>query len=330
MTDDLASHDHLFKEVLGQFFPEFIELFFPDVAEYLDRDSIQFEPLELFANLTDGQALATDLVVKAKFQQTDSYFIIHVEHQANFDRSFDRRMFQYFALLDRDYALPVYPIVIFSRRSPQAIGDRSYSVSFPGWEVLQFNYRVIRLNHLRWQDFVAQKNPVASAFMAKMKVDRRDRPLAKLACLRMLAQMKINPAQLLLLSGFIDTYLDLEQAEEQTLQTELDKIGLGEKENVMQIVTSWMREGLAQGLEQGLEQGRSQEQEESRRREARLLLKVLRGKFESVSTEAATAIESLSLEQLDDLADRVAEFTVAADLQAWLVKIGAMIAPTNP
>jgi hypothetical protein len=35
-----ASHDHLFKKILGEFFPEFIALFFPQVAAYLDRDSI--------------------------------------------------------------------------------------------------------------------------------------------------------------------------------------------------------------------------------------------------------------------------------------------------
>ncbi len=35
-------HDHLFKEMLTTFFVEFIELFLPQVAEYLDRESVQF------------------------------------------------------------------------------------------------------------------------------------------------------------------------------------------------------------------------------------------------------------------------------------------------
>ncbi len=37
------NHDQLFKELLTTFFVEFIELFFPEVLEYLDLDSITWE-----------------------------------------------------------------------------------------------------------------------------------------------------------------------------------------------------------------------------------------------------------------------------------------------
>jgi hypothetical protein len=65
---DQTSHDQLFKEVLGEFFPEFIELFFPQVAEFLDRDSLEFLPVELFTDLVAGDAYKTDLIVKARFR----------------------------------------------------------------------------------------------------------------------------------------------------------------------------------------------------------------------------------------------------------------------
>jgi hypothetical protein len=35
-------HDRLFKELLGTFFTEFVELFLPDVAVYLDPGFIEF------------------------------------------------------------------------------------------------------------------------------------------------------------------------------------------------------------------------------------------------------------------------------------------------
>jgi hypothetical protein len=60
MAETQTSHDQLFKQVLGEFFPEFIELFFPQVAAYLDRDSIEFLPLELFADLVSGDAFETE------------------------------------------------------------------------------------------------------------------------------------------------------------------------------------------------------------------------------------------------------------------------------
>jgi Domain of unknown function (DUF4351) len=314
MTKDAdVSHDHLFKQVLGEFFPEFIELFFPQVAAYLDRDSIEFLPLEVFADLLEGKALETDIIVKAKFQGQEACFIIHVEHQANYYKGFDRRVFQYFALIDRDYGLPVYPIVIFSHRSPQASGNRTYEVAFADWQVLQFNYRIIRLNHLPWRDYINQENPIASAFMSKMKVPRGDRPFAKLACLRSLARQRLNPAQTLLLSGFIDTYLRLEPQEETILQEELDKIGIREKETVMNIVTSWM--------EQGIEQGKVQEQSQSRTREANLLVKLLRRNLGAISATAEQAIAQLSFEQFEQLGDALFDFASEEDLLIWLNRI---------
>jgi hypothetical protein len=60
---------------------------------------------------------------------------------------------------------------------------------------------------------------------------------------------------MLLLSGFIDTYLKLEPQEESILQSELDKIGIREKESVMNIVTSWMEQGIAQAESQSCARG---------------------------------------------------------------------------
>jgi hypothetical protein len=262
--------------------------------------------LEVFADLLEGKALETDVIVKAKFQGQEAFFIIHVEHQAYYYKGFDRRVFNYFALLHRDYDLLIYPIVIFSHRSPQDIGDRHYEVTFADWSVLQFNYRVIRLNHLPWRDYIDQDNPVASAFMSKMKVPQRDRPLAKLACLRSLARQRLNPAQMLLLSGFIDTYLKLEPQEESILQEELDKIGISEKETVMNIVTSWMEQGIAQAEEQ------------SRAREAASLVKMLRRYIGEVSTAAEQAISQLSIEQLEQLGEALFDFSSETDLLTWL------------
>ena len=44
----MIDHDRLFKELLTTFFVEFIELFLPDVAAYLEGDSIEFLDKEVF------------------------------------------------------------------------------------------------------------------------------------------------------------------------------------------------------------------------------------------------------------------------------------------
>jgi hypothetical protein len=74
-------HDHLFKELLVRFFGEFVELFLPDVAVYLDRDSA-FVPLdkEIFTDPTLGEKHEVDLVMKVRFRGEDAFFLIHVEN----------------------------------------------------------------------------------------------------------------------------------------------------------------------------------------------------------------------------------------------------------
>jgi len=53
--DNMTDHDRLFKELLSTFFIEFLELFLPQVASTIDRESIHFLPQEYFADLTAGE-----------------------------------------------------------------------------------------------------------------------------------------------------------------------------------------------------------------------------------------------------------------------------------
>ena len=227
----MISHDRIFKELLTTFFIEFLELFLPEVAKYLDKNSIVFLDKEVFTDITSGEVHEVDLVVKGKFLGREAYFLIHFENQAQYQTKFGERLFCYFARLFEKYRLPVYPVVIFSYNSPKTAESSNYKVEFPDLEVLNFNYQVVQLNRLNWRDYLNQTNPVASALMTKMQIAKADRPKVKLECLRMLATLKLNPAKTKLISGFIDTYLKLTASEEKLLQQNLDKINPTERKN---------------------------------------------------------------------------------------------------
>ena len=78
----MIDHDRLFKELLTTFFVEFLDLFFPEILTYLERDSIQFLDKEVFTDVTAGERYEADLIVKVKFREQESCFLIHVENQA--------------------------------------------------------------------------------------------------------------------------------------------------------------------------------------------------------------------------------------------------------
>src|SRR4028119_1677320 len=110
----MIDHDRLFKELLTTFFVEFLELFFPKVIAYLEPNSLEFLDKEIFTDVTAGEQYEADLLVKAGFREQESFFLIHIENQAYSQADFGRRMFRYFARLFEKFALPVYPIVVFS------------------------------------------------------------------------------------------------------------------------------------------------------------------------------------------------------------------------
>ena len=66
----------------------------------------------------------------------------------------------------------------------------------------------------------------------------------------MIANLKLDRARTFQLSGFIDNYLRLNPVEKEQFQVEVDKIKLPkEREQVMEITTSWKEEGRVEGQE---------------------------------------------------------------------------------
>lgn len=114
----MIDHDRLFKELLRTFFVEFVELFLPDVAAYLDPESVEFLDKELFTDLSTGETSEADLVAKAKSKGQDAFFLVHDENQAKPQERFPRRMFFYFSDLHKRYDRPVYPAAFFSYDRP--------------------------------------------------------------------------------------------------------------------------------------------------------------------------------------------------------------------
>lgn len=73
----------------------------------------------------------------------------------------------------------------------------------------------------------------------------------------------------------------------------------------MQIVTSWMEQGIEQGREQG---------------EIAVILRLLTRRFGPLTPAIETQIRNLSLEQLDNLADALLDFQTETELQEWLAQ----------
>ena len=139
--------------------------------------------------------------------------------------------------------------------------------------------------------------------MAKMHMEPGERAPVKLACLRMLAQLQLDPARRELISGFVDAYLCLTMEQEQEFESELQQIQPQEREGVMEIVTSWMEKGLEKGLEKG---------------ERKMVLRLLRKRLGGLDGALEQRIEALPAEAIERLGEALLDFTRPDDLDAWL------------
>ena len=249
-------HDRLFKELLTSFFYQFLELFFGDLAELIDRSHAPiFLDKESFGELPGDSRREKDLVVRVRLHSGEACFIVHIEHEAQNNSHFPQRMHLYFARLLERYGPPIYPIAVFSSRTRKPREGR-YLLTFNGCEILDFNYLTLELAQLDWNVYVNRDNPVASALMARMKIARQDRPRVKVQCLRLLATLRLDHQKSALISRFVDTYLRLNPDEMRIFDHEVETtLSEEERQGMMRITTSWKEEGRLEGRAEGREEG---------------------------------------------------------------------------
>lgn len=142
-------HDRLFKELLGTFLMEFLELFLPELAEQIEPGSLVLmgEKELLLPGETKRRA---DLVARARIRgaEKEAFFLIHLEHEAQNrnPNQFPRRMLRYALPLHDTTGLDVYPIALISYPTPRRELRDTFELKGPdGHQVLTFKYRVIQL-----------------------------------------------------------------------------------------------------------------------------------------------------------------------------------------
>jgi flagellar biosynthesis/type III secretory pathway protein FliH len=149
-----------------------------------------------------------------------------------------------------------------------------------------------------------------------------------------LASLGLNPAQVEQISVFIDTYLKLNTEEEEVFNSQIATIEPKQKEQVMEIVTSWMEKGIEKGKElgkklgkeEGIEIGREEgmqlgrelgKQEEA----ASFVLRLLQRRFGNLSQSQKELIQSLSAKRLEELGEALLDFNSITDLKTWLARV---------
>lgn len=297
--NEQIDHDALFKRLLKTFFLEFLELFLPNVAAYVEPATIEFLDKELFADILGKEKSESDIVAKVKFRGRPVFFLLLCEPMSYAQTDFPARLLLYLALLYKEYGLIVYPIVVYSYDEPARAEPDHLEFEFPDKTVLAFNYEVIQLNRLSWKDFVNTLNPVASALMSKMRIAPEDRVRVKAACMRTMLTLDLDTEKMALITGFVHAYLMLNTAEDREFKKVVAEFDPPLKEKTMVLSNPWIEEGSLNEAQ-------------------RLTLRQLTRKIGDMSETLEGQIRRMPIENIEDLSEALLDFSQPVDLENWL------------
>lgn len=301
----MINHDRIFKEFLRAFCAEFIELFFPLLAAFIDLRSLRFLDKEIFTKIIEGERYEADLVVLAVVRGGHREIVILIEPQNKPAPVFPRRMFNYVSELHLDLDLQVYPIALMTYDQPFTKAPSEYTLEVAGQNVITFKYGLVQLNQLDWRQYRESNNPAAVALMAKMRMQPEERKQVKVECLTRLMGLGLDPYRTELIAGFVNVYLRLTPEEEEWVMGQV-KAATKAEETEPLFWTYWH--------EKGHEKGRREEV-------LRMAHKLLRRTVGEIDPAAEERMAALTTEQLEDLCDALLDFRSAADLDRWLEQV---------
>ncbi|MEM8961600.1 MAG: DUF4351 domain-containing protein [Acidobacteriota bacterium] len=296
-------HDQLFKDLLETFPGDFFRLTHPELAARLTVGALRRTEDYLDHRRGKGRPRRPDLVGELR-RNEDDVGIQHIEIERRYSRNMAARIATYNQLLELRYDLPVLSTVLFVFGGPVGITDQIYRRTLLGYTSGQVAYRSIGLEKGRADRWLALDIPLAWALAALMQTPPgMSRAEHKLACLTRMARWEsLTPRQGFLLIECVETYLQLEDAE----QDEYERLRKDVRE-VGTMQTRWFEEILEEGRREGHVQGQA-----SGKRE--MLVRLLERRFGELPNVSRERIATTDPTELDRLTDALLDARSLADL----------------
>ncbi len=295
-------HDQRFKEFLQLFLRDFLKLFYPEVEERLDFETLELIDKELFTDFPEGSPREADVVAKLRNREGNPEIVlIHVEIQSRSERDFEVRMFGYYAMLWLRYQLPVFPIVVYLRGGKKGLTTEEYRTTLFGQEILRFRYMAIEMAPLDAEVYREGGGPVGAALSALMDHPKTADPVERrFSMMKQVAESELAALPKFLLVHIIAVYFELSAEEMQRYRRLVSR---KEHRKVQEVELTWADKLKEEGRQEGRQEGRRVGLIEGKRG---TLLRLLMAKFGPLPEATSLSVEALeSLDELDSYLDRV-------------------------
>jgi hypothetical protein len=248
-----------------------------------------------------AQLNAPSLPLSRKDQE-EAFVLVHVEIQGKYEQDFERRMYEYHALISHRYGKRVVSLAVLTDENGNW-RPTEHHYKLWGCELL-FKFPVVKLIDYReqWEALEKSDNPFAMVVMVHLKTletrgKDEDRKYWKLRFIRYMFERGFTKDVIPGIFLFIDWLMKLPFVLEQEFKRELQTV---EHSYTMPYITSWERAGIEQGkvigMQQGIQQGKKEGCLEGK---VGTLLTLLHHKFGSVPQVFVEKVNEAELAQIN-------------------------------
>ncbi len=251
-------HDSPWKDALQLYFPHFLAFFFPDIHPDIDwsrgYESLDKELLQILRRAKLGKLFADKLFKVWLHDGTDCWILIHVEIQAEVEKTFPQRMFEYHIAIRKMYNREVVGLALLCDDQPDW---RPMTFWQERWGCrIELTFRIAKLLDFlsRRDELETSDNPIAAVVLADLdakdtRSDPGDRKNRKLRLAKGLLRRNWSADDIRQLLGLIDWLMALPDDLDDAFQSEMHEL---QKEKNVPYVTSFERYGEKKGLRKGL------------------------------------------------------------------------------
>jgi len=294
-------HDRLFKTLLRTFFPGFLGLVVPDLAERLEAARASFLDKELLAEEPAGGKREADLLARVPVRN-DGVLLVHVEIEARASSRMPHRLRAYGGRIQAAYGEQVLSILVNLKGGPPGIHHATLESALSSPELSLFRYVVFGLARCSGEVFLAQAEPVGWALAALMRCGKASRPAYKLACQKRILTARLTGARRTVLLDFVEAYLELTPSE----VAEYKVLSRRNRRGTRAMWMTWSEKQKAAGKEEGLRLGKREGLREGVRSLQQVLLRQLGQRFGPLPESVHRQVEAISsLRRLTRLAEQV-------------------------
>lgn len=321
-----TEYDSPWKEIIEQYFPEFIAFFFPDAYKDIDwtkrHEFLNKELRQITRDAEIGRKYVDKLVRVWLKNGDDAWAMIHADVQTQHEKNFAERMYVYnYRLFDR-YRRHAASFAVIGDAGKKWCPE-TYKQELWGCNV-SFEFPVVKLSEYAkdWNSLKADSNPFAIVVMAhlltqKTAGDHDRRKNEKLTLIKELYRKGFSKQDIINLFRFIDWIMDLPETQEKLFWQEFTDM---EEEKTMRYMTTGERIGFKRGVEQGVQQGIQQGFLQAFSQQTMIFAKQIAKKFRSRYEDELPKLRKLSSDDLMELGEKLFDFDSLTQVHEWIDK----------